>query len=95
MLFVAFAIGVGLCGLNLAGSADSTAHSVEADLSLAPAQSAAPTGASYASNINEATAASAIHNSAQPGFRGNVATPGKCGAHAGALATKMLAVGLN
>lgn len=31
----------------------------------------------------------------QPGLRANVGTPGKCGAHDGALATKMLAVGLN
>ena len=48
LLFVAFAIGVGLCGLNLARTADSSVHSADTDLSLAPSQVSAPTRASYA-----------------------------------------------
>jgi hypothetical protein len=49
LLFVAFAVGVGLCGLNLTNSAESTtAHPTDADLSKASSQSAAPTRATYA-----------------------------------------------
>jgi hypothetical protein len=59
LLFVAFAIGVSLCGLNLANSAESTtAHLIDADLSTALSQSAVPTRATYALWIALAAVAS-------------------------------------
>src|ERR1700723_1378620 len=47
LLFAAFVIGVGLCGLNLARTTDSSLQFVDADLALAPSQLSAPTRASY------------------------------------------------
>ena len=58
LLFVAFAIGVGLCGLNLARTTDSSLQFVDADLALAPPQLSAPTRTSYAMWIALATVAS-------------------------------------
>jgi hypothetical protein len=59
LLFVAFAVGVILCGLNLANSAESTAaHPIDADLSAAASQSAVPTGATSALWIALAAVAS-------------------------------------
>jgi len=58
LLFVAFAIGVGLCGLNLARTSDSSLQFVDSDLALAPSQLSAPTRASYAMWIALATVAS-------------------------------------
>ena len=47
LLFVAFAVGVALCGLDLAKSADSADHSLDEDLSAEELQLAAPTRATY------------------------------------------------
>src|SRR5712671_212232 len=60
MLFVAFAVGVGLCGLKLAKSADSTASHASAGFSTNPADSAAPTRATYALWIALAAVASVM-----------------------------------
>jgi hypothetical protein len=57
-LFLAFAVGVGICGLKLARSADSTAYSIDQDLSLASSKSGTPTTASYALWIALAAVAS-------------------------------------
>src|SRR6202051_916842 len=58
VLFVAFAIGVGLCGLDMAGSADSTIHSVDAYFHPDQLQLAVPTRATYALWIALAAGAS-------------------------------------
>ncbi|HYR79664.1 MAG TPA: hypothetical protein VEO55_06635, partial [Candidatus Dormibacteraeota bacterium] len=60
MLFVAFAVGVGLCGLKLAKSADSTTNSAGADFGANQAQSAAPTRATYGLWISLAAVASVM-----------------------------------
>ena len=58
VLFVAFAIGVAVCGLKLANSAESTVHFVDPDLSGTQSQIAVPTRATYALWIALATVAS-------------------------------------
>jgi hypothetical protein len=60
MLFVAFAVGVGLCGLKLAKSADSTTNSGGQAFSTNPADSAAPTRATYGLWIALAAVASVM-----------------------------------
>jgi len=58
LLFVAFAIGVGLCGLDMASSADSTIHAVDADIHAVPSPTTLPTRATYALWIALAAVAS-------------------------------------
>ena len=60
ILFVAFAAGVGLCGLKLARSADSTASSAGAEFTANSLQAAAPTRATYALWIALAAVASVM-----------------------------------
>jgi hypothetical protein len=60
LLFVAFAVGVGLCGFSLAESADSAVHPAGADFPANPSQSAAPTRATYALWIALAAVASVM-----------------------------------
>jgi hypothetical protein len=60
LLFIAFAVGVGLCGLNLAKSADSTVHSAGADFPATPSQLAVPTRTTYALWIALAAVASVM-----------------------------------
>lgn len=60
LLFVAFALGVGLCGLNLAKSADSNVHSAGADFAPTQSQLAVPTRAAYALWIALAAVASVM-----------------------------------
>ena len=58
LLFVAFAAGVGLCGLSLAVSADSSVHSAAADFHSTASHLEAPTRSTYALWIALAAVAS-------------------------------------
>jgi hypothetical protein len=58
LLFVAFAVGVGLCGLSLAQFADSNAHSL--DVGIASASQSAPTRTDYSLWIALAAVASVM-----------------------------------
>src|ERR1039458_3046224 len=48
VLFVAFAVGVCLCGVNLVTSADSAVHSAGTNIAVTPSQMSVPTRATYA-----------------------------------------------
>jgi hypothetical protein len=60
VLFVAFAVGVCLCGVNLVTSADSAVHSAGTNIAVTPSQMSVPTRATYALWVALAAVASVM-----------------------------------